>query len=125
MDSVYRLQGVELESDTNKFQINLEKHGVSFEEAAEVFFDPFYQEGDATVNDEQRNFILGYSRTQRLLLVVYVERSLRIRIISSRPATRTERKLYEHFWRRNKIAIATSYSGNSLAKHSHRYFSIT
>ncbi|MEG4856062.1 BrnT family toxin [Microcoleus sp. K1-B6] len=98
MDSVYRLQGVEFEWDTNKFQINLEKHGVSFEEAAEVFFDPFYQEGDATANDEQRNFILGYSRTQRLLLVVYVERSfLRIRIISSRPATRTERKLYEQF----------------------------
>ncbi|MEG4807346.1 BrnT family toxin [Microcoleus sp. F8-D3] len=97
MDSVYRLQGVEFEWDTNKFQINLEKHGVSFEEAAEVFFDPFYQEGDATANDEQRNFILGYSRTQRLLLVVYVERSLRIRIISARPATRTERKLYEQF----------------------------
>jgi hypothetical protein len=97
MDSVYRLQGVEFEWDTNKFQINLEKHGVSFEEAAEVFFDPFYQEGDATANDEQRNFILGYSRTQRLLLVVYVERSLRIRIISSRPATRNERKLYEQF----------------------------
>jgi uncharacterized DUF497 family protein len=97
MDSVYRLQGVEFEWDTNKFQINLEKHGVSFEEAAEVFFDPFYQEGDATAKDEQRNFILGYSRTQRLLLVVYVERSLRIRIISSRPATRNERKLYEQF----------------------------
>jgi uncharacterized DUF497 family protein len=94
---VYRLQGVEFEWDTNEYQINLEKHGVSFEEAAEVFFDPFYQEGDATANDEQRNFILGYSRTQRLLLVVYVERSLRIRIISSRPATRTERKLYEQF----------------------------
>jgi uncharacterized DUF497 family protein len=97
MDSVYRLQGVEFEWDTNKFQINLEKHGVSFEEAAEVFFDPFYQQGDATANDEQRNFILGYSRTQRLLLVVCVEPSLRIRIISSRPATRNERKLYEQF----------------------------
>ena len=97
MDSVYRLQGVEFEWDTNKFQSNLEKHGVSFEEAAEVFFDPFYQEGDASANDEQRNFILGYSHTQRLLLVVHVERSLRIRIISSRPATRTERKLYEQF----------------------------
>ncbi len=97
MDSVYRLQGVEFEWDANKFQINLEKHGVSFEEAAEVFFDPFYQEGDATANDEPRNFILGYSRTQRLLLVVYVERRLRIRIISSRPATRIERKLYEQF----------------------------
>ncbi|TAG89491.1 MAG: BrnT family toxin [Oscillatoriales cyanobacterium] len=95
MDKVYRLEGVEFEWDTNKAESNLEKHGVSFEEAAEVFFDPFYQEGDATTNDEQRDFILGYSLSQRLLLVVYVERGLRSRIISSRPATRTERKLYE------------------------------
>jgi uncharacterized DUF497 family protein len=95
MDSVYRLQGTEFEWDKNKAESNLEKHGVSFEEAAEVFFDPFYQEGDATANEEARNFILGYSLSQRLLLVVYIERSLRIRIISSRPATRNERKLYE------------------------------
>ncbi len=32
---------------------------------------------------------------QRLLLVVYVERGRRTRIISARPATRIERKLYE------------------------------
>jgi uncharacterized DUF497 family protein len=95
MESVYRLQGIDFEWDTNKAESNLEKHGISFEEAAEVFFDPFYQEGDATANQESRDFILGYSLSQRLLLVVYVERSLRIRIISSRPATRTERKLYE------------------------------
>jgi uncharacterized DUF497 family protein len=95
MDKVYRLEGVEFEWDTNKAESNLEKHGVRFEEAAEVFFDPFYQEGDATTNDELRDFILGYSLSQRLLLVVYVERGLRNRIISSRPATRTERKLYE------------------------------
>ncbi len=95
MDKVYILEGVEFEWDTNKAESNLEKHGVSFEEAAEVFFDPFYQEGDATTNDELRDFILGYSLSQRLLLVVYVERGLRSRIISSRPATRTERQLYE------------------------------
>jgi uncharacterized DUF497 family protein len=97
MNSVYRLQGVEFEWDTNKAESNLEKHRVSFEEGAEVFFDPFYQEGDATANNEPRDFILGYSLSQRLLLVVYVERSLRIRIISCRPATRIERKLYEQF----------------------------
>ena len=95
MNVVYRLQGVEFEWDTNKAQINLEKHGVTFEEAAEVFFDPFYQEGDATANNESREFILGYSLTYRLLLVVYVERSQRTRIISARPATRQEKKLYE------------------------------
>lgn len=51
--------------------------------------------GDATANNEQRDFIIGYSLSQRLLLVVYVERVKRSRIISARPATRTERKLYE------------------------------
>jgi hypothetical protein len=72
-----------------------EKHGVTFEEAAEVFFDPFYQTGDASANSEQRDFMIGYSLSERLLLVVYVERSERSRIISARVATRAERKLYE------------------------------
>jgi uncharacterized protein len=96
---VYRLQGVEFEWDSNKAQSNIEKHGITFEEAAEVFFDPFYQTGNANPinapSSEQRAFIIGYSLEQRLLIVVYVERRLRNRIISARPATRTERKLYE------------------------------
>ncbi|HEY9601535.1 MAG TPA: BrnT family toxin [Allocoleopsis sp.] len=95
MNVVYRLQGVEFEWDRNKAQSNFEKHGVTFEEAAEVFFDPFYQTGDASANNEQRDFIIGYSLSERLLLVVYVERRERIRIISARVTTRTERKLYE------------------------------
>ena len=97
MNIVFRLQGVEFEWDSTKAQSNVDKHGVTFEEAAEVFFDPFYQHGDATPDDvrEQRGFILGYSVTQRLLLVVYTERTNRTRIISARTATRTERKLYE------------------------------
>ena len=95
MNFVYRLQGVEFEWDINKDESNFVKHGVSFEEAAEVFFDPFYREGDASANNEQRDFILGYSLSQRLLLIVYVERKARTRIISARPATNNERRLYE------------------------------
>jgi uncharacterized DUF497 family protein len=68
---------------------------VTFEEAAEVFFDPFYQTGDASANNEQRDFMIGYSLSERLLLVVYIERRERIRIISARVTTRTERKFYE------------------------------
>ena len=37
MDVVYRLQGIEFEWDDQKAQQNVEKHGVTFEEAAEVF----------------------------------------------------------------------------------------
>ncbi len=95
MDVIYRLQGIEFEWDDNKARVNFEKHSIRFEEAAEAFFDPFYQIGDASVNDERREFILGYSLSQRLLLVVFVERAERTRILSARRATRAERKLYE------------------------------
>ncbi|MBW4650547.1 MAG: BrnT family toxin [Kastovskya adunca ATA6-11-RM4] len=95
MNVVYHLQGAEFEWDENKAQSNFDKHGVTFEEAAEVFFDPFYQTGDASANNEQRDFIIGYSVSERLLLAVYVERRERIRIVSARVTTRTERKLYE------------------------------
>lgn len=97
MNIIYRFQSVIFEWDSSKAESNQEKHGITFEEAVEVFFDPFYQMGDATDSDEQRQFVLGYSLSQRLLLVVYVERRQRTRIISARPAIRVERKLYEQF----------------------------
>ncbi len=96
MDVTYQLQGVLFEWDENKAQTNIQKHGVTFEEAAEVFFDPFYQTGDASVDkSEVRDFIIGYTFSQRLLLAVYTDRGDRTRIISARPATRPERIVYE------------------------------
>ena len=96
MDVTYRLQGIEFVWDDDKAQTNIRKHGISFEEATEAFFDPFYQMGDASVDeDEQRDFIVGYTFYQHLLLVVYTERSTQTRIISARPATRVERTAYE------------------------------
>lgn len=95
MKVIYPLEGIEFEWDSQKAESNLQKHGVRFEEAAEAFLDPFYQAGDASRQGEDRSFILGYSLFPRLLLAVYVERSERIRIISARVATRSERYLYE------------------------------
>ena len=96
MNVTYHLQDKEFEWDDDKANSNLQKHGVSFEEAAEVFFDPFFQTGDATVDeDEEREFIVGYTFNQRLLLTVYTERGNRTRIISARSTTRAERELYE------------------------------
>lgn len=95
MGVTYRLQGVVFEWDEDKARSNVEKHGVTFEEAVEAFFDPFYQGGDASVEGERRDFVLGYSLIQRLLLVIHTERPSATRIISARPATRAERKLYE------------------------------
>jgi uncharacterized protein len=95
MDVTYRLQGLTFEWDAQKASSNAEKHGVSFEEAAEAFLDPFFQGGEASVEGELRDFVLGYSLAQRLLLVIYEERRSATRIISARPATRAERRLYE------------------------------
>ncbi len=64
MDITYQLQGIPFEWDKNKAEINIRKHGVTFEEAAEVFFDPFYQTGDASIDEEEtRDFIGCLHRT--------------------------------------------------------------
>jgi uncharacterized protein len=95
VEVVYRLAQLEFERDSHKASRNFRKHGVVFEQGAEVFLDPFVLYGDATVDEaEQREFVLGYSFADRLLLVVHVERSARIRIISVRPATPAERRIY-------------------------------
>ena len=48
MEVTYYLQRYEFEWDITKARSNLQKHGVTFEEAAEVFLDPFCQMGDAS-----------------------------------------------------------------------------
>lgn len=96
MQTRYWFQGSEFEWDDNKARSNYDKHGVTFTEAVEAFFDPFHVAGDATRDEEERQFIIGYSLSQRLLLTVYTDRYERTRVISARPATRAERRVYEH-----------------------------
>lgn len=76
---------------------NLERHGVSFEEAKTVFDDNlFVAFADPRHSiDERRYLIMGQSGQGRLLVVSYTERYKRIRLISAREATRRERKFYE------------------------------
>lgn len=95
MDEIFELQDVQFEWDAEKYAVNLRKHGVKFEEAAEVFFDPENRFGDASVDDDFREYVIGYSLSKRILLVVFIERKVRMRIISARRATRQERKEYE------------------------------
>lgn len=85
------------EWDPEKADFNVQKHGVSFAEAATVFFDLL----SVTVPDpshsaiEDRFVITGLSYLQRHLVVVHLDRGDRIPIISARLATPTERKKYE------------------------------
>jgi uncharacterized DUF497 family protein len=83
--------------DSEKARSNLVKHGVRFEQACEVFFDPFVRLLDATPEDEAREAALGLTEEWTLLFVVHLVREEEtIRIISARPATREERRLYEN-----------------------------
>ena len=85
------------EWDEKKADENLRKHGVSFDEAKTVFNDPFsvtiYDPDHSS--DEQRYVDIGLSLKGRLIVVSYSERGERIRLISSRKATRKEQRDYE------------------------------
>ena len=88
---------MQFEWDGDKARENQRKHRVSFEEAAAVFDDPFsvtFLDPDHSVG-EQHYLEIGHSPRGRLLVVSYVERHGRIRIISCRQATRRERMDYE------------------------------
>lgn len=84
----------DFEWDADKAASNVAKHGVSFEEAATTFFDPHAMELD-NGSPDGRLALIGYSEPARLLLVVFVERGERDRIISARRATGSERDRYE------------------------------
>ena len=88
---------MEFEWDVKKANKNLGKHGVSFSEAATVFNDGL----SVTVYDpdhskeEDRYITVGLSNRSRLLMVAHTERGQRIRVISARQLTRSEREAYE------------------------------
>jgi hypothetical protein len=91
------LVAMEFEWDERKAAANLSRHGVSFDEAKEVFEDPLYvdfYDPDHSY-DEHRYLIIGLSQRRRLLIVSYTEREDTVRLISAREATRGEREAYE------------------------------
>ena len=85
------------EWNASKAAANQRKHGVSFDEAATVFLDPLSATGDDPDHsiDERRFVTFGMSSWLRLLAVAHTGGEAEIRIISARPVTLTERKLYE------------------------------
>ena len=85
------------EWDPDKAAANIEKHGVSFEEAATVFDDRLaetYDDPDHS-EDEDRFLTFGESREGRSLVVSHCDRADRVRIIHARLMTRREKKQYE------------------------------
>ena len=88
---------MEFEWDESKAAANLNKHGVSFEEAKTVFDNVLAVifDDEAHSVGERREIIIGHSQNNRLLLISFTERSNTIRIISARLATGREHKNYE------------------------------
>ena len=88
---------VEFEWDTKKAEYNLKTHKVSFPEATTVFGDPLgmtVQDPDHSV-DESRFVTIGHSDRNQLLIVSHTHLGRRVRIISVRRLTASERKTYE------------------------------
>ena len=84
---------------SQKAGANLQKHGVSFEEAKSVFYDEnakLISDPDHS-EDEDRFVLLGISHSLRIILVCHCYRSEGnvIRIISARKATPKESKAYK------------------------------
>lgn len=92
-------RAVVFEWDANKAAANLEKHGISFEQAATVFEDPLadtYDDPDHS-QDEQRFLTFGHTRDGMPLVVAHCDRGDRVRIVSARRMTRGERRQHERF----------------------------
>ncbi len=83
------------EWDVGKAKANLAKHGVSFEEAKDIFAAPAVFEDVGHSETEARYLAIGFSAKSRVLTVVFVRLGENwYRIISARCSTKKEQALY-------------------------------
>ena len=96
MDIEYTYNGINFIWNEDKAKKNKSKHGISFEQAVNSFFDPFLKVVDASRNNEQRDAVIGMDEQWNLLFTVHIQiEEDEIRIISARKAVKKERKYYE------------------------------
>ena len=74
------------------------QHRVSQGEAEQVFFNGplVVVEGEQRTECTRRYYALGQTDARRLLFIVFTIRDDLIRVISARPMSRRERRVYEH-----------------------------
>ena len=91
------LKGIQgFEWDEGNSGKNEQKHGVTDREAEEIFFNkPLIIGRSSKGEPEVRYAALGKTYGSRLLAVVFTIRSKRIRVMSARPMSKKERKVYE------------------------------
>jgi hypothetical protein len=79
-------------------QKNEDKHGVSRLEAESAFYDPrlrLFEDAWHSSIREARYVLYGRSLEARVLMVGFIRRGRKVRVITARPASRKERRIYE------------------------------
>lgn len=82
--------------DPAKSESNLQKHGINFVTAVQVFADPNrrYKDSSRPADSEPRTIVIGQIRDGRLFTVVFTMRNGVSRIISARRSRHAERREY-------------------------------
>ena len=96
------MEELRFEWDENKNAGNIEKHGLSFEEAKEVFDDNnaiLFDDPDHSI-DEERFLIIGVIKSNKICIVshCYRDGDNVIRLISAREAVKSEKETYWRGW---------------------------
>ena len=96
------MEELRFEWDENKNAVNIEKHGLSFEEAKEVFDDNnaiLFDDPDHSI-DEERFLIIGVIKSNKICIVshCYRDGDNVIRLISAREAVKSEKETYWRGW---------------------------
>jgi uncharacterized DUF497 family protein len=86
---------IHFEWDTGNRDKNFKKHGVTNEECEEVFIDPHKRIAKDVLHSgkEERYILVGRTKKQRFLFIVFTMRRNTIRVISARDMAQKERKL--------------------------------
>ena len=96
------MKNIRFEWEENKNKINKKNHGLSFEEAVEVFGDEnaiLFDDPDHSLY-EDRFLIIGAIKSTKICIVshCYRDDDNVIRLISAREATKSEKKIYQEGW---------------------------
>lgn len=84
------------EWDPKKNAANIQKHGLSFEEAVSIFTGPVLTGPDEDA-EEDREKSFGLLGGLVVICVVHTDRNGKTRIISARKATSSERKYFDAY----------------------------
>ena len=82
------------ERDEVKSNANLIKHGISFDDASEIFYGPVVVK-ESSRNHEERWIAIGESHDQ-IVTVIFTRRDDLIRIISARRPRPDEKRAYHN-----------------------------